>query len=93
MKKEENKYACPCCGSASLSSVGEFEICQICGWEDDPVQSRNPDFAGGANTESLDEARRNWQRRQNCKGAPPRKLWDWLIRIKRSAAKILGNRR
>lgn len=32
---------------------GSYEICQICRWEDDPVQLNNPQIAGGANHESL----------------------------------------
>ncbi|EGN7764477.1 hypothetical protein ISN88_004608, partial [Escherichia coli] len=35
-----------------------YEICPICGWEDDPVQSADPDFSGGANSPSLNEAKR-----------------------------------
>ncbi|WP_244156975.1 CPCC family cysteine-rich protein [Kosakonia radicincitans] len=30
----------------------------LCKWEDDPVQSSDPGFAGGANTLSLAEAQR-----------------------------------
>lgn len=32
---------------------GSYEICQICGWEDDPIQMLNPWYAGGANITSL----------------------------------------
>jgi hypothetical protein len=53
--------ACPCCGAASLREPpGSFEICPRCGWEDDPLQARRPELAGGANRLSLDEARANW---------------------------------
>ncbi|MDU7200952.1 MAG: CPCC family cysteine-rich protein, partial [Enterobacteriaceae bacterium] len=31
-----------------------------CGWEDDPVQSADPDFAGGANSLSLHACRLAW---------------------------------
>jgi hypothetical protein len=40
--------------------VGSYDICPICGWEDDPVQLRHPDLAGGANKVSLIEAQRNF---------------------------------
>lgn len=30
----------------------------LCKWEDDPVQSSDPGFSGGANTLSLTEAQR-----------------------------------
>jgi Cysteine-rich CPCC len=52
-------YTCPCCGYRTLSdSTGSYEICEICGWEDDPVQLRWPGYRGGANHESLCEAQR-----------------------------------
>jgi hypothetical protein len=40
---------------------GSFEICEICGWEDDPVQLLDPKYEGGANTLSLIEAQNNFQ--------------------------------
>ena len=55
-------YPCPCCGflTRSESDHGTFEICPICGWEDDYVQFNDPDYRGGANRESLNEARENY---------------------------------
>jgi hypothetical protein len=35
---------------------GSFQICNVCGWEDDHVQLANPRMRGGANRESLVEA-------------------------------------
>lgn len=35
---------------------GSFEICDVCGWEDDHVQLAHPLMGGGANRESLVEA-------------------------------------
>lgn len=54
--------ACPCCGKLTLSGKppGTYEICDVCGWEDDEVQYKNPDLAGGANETSLNEARRRY---------------------------------
>ena len=64
MNLESNKLIpCPCCGSKTLSESGVYEICDVCGWEDDPVQSANPNYAGGANKQSLNEARKAWQKR------------------------------
>jgi Cysteine-rich CPCC len=54
-------YACPCCDSLSFSEAGGYEICDICGWEDDPVQEANPMMAGGANKLSLELARQNYE--------------------------------
>lgn len=51
---------CPCCGAKVVTTPGEYEICDVCGWEDDPVQSADPDYAGGANKLSLNQARKEW---------------------------------
>ena len=55
-------YPCPCCGYKTLSEEerGSYEICSMCGWEDDYVQLRDPDLKGGANHESLREAQQNF---------------------------------
>lgn len=50
--------ACPCCGELTLESVGHYEICPLCNWEDDPLQREQPDREGGANGDSLNQARR-----------------------------------
>ncbi len=39
---------------------GSYDICPICFWEDDNVQLRWPDYAGGANALSLIESQRNY---------------------------------
>jgi len=45
---------CKCCGQDSLEEGnGNFEICPICSWEDDPVQGDDADYWGGANTFTL----------------------------------------
>jgi hypothetical protein len=35
---------------------GSYNICDVCGWEDDHVQLAHPRMGGGANGESLVEA-------------------------------------
>ncbi|MBC1223494.1 hydrolase [Nostoc sp. UCD121] len=57
------KYECPCCGNRTLKEegVGTFEICPVCFWENDNVQFEDPDFTGGANEVSLNQARQNYQ--------------------------------
>lgn len=57
-------FPCPCCGSKVFTTEGEYELCDVCGWEDDPVQSTDSDYAGGANKLSLTEARKEWSARQ-----------------------------
>ena len=37
--------------------VDEYEICDVCEWENDPVQFAHPERAGGTNKMSLEEAR------------------------------------
>ena len=56
------RYACPCCGRLTLPEEppGTFDICKECGWEDDNVQFDDPDARGGANSESLREARERY---------------------------------
>jgi hypothetical protein len=49
---------CPCCGEKTLTELGNFEICEVCGWEDDDIQSDDPDYAAGANHISLNEAKK-----------------------------------
>ena len=54
--------ACPCCGYATLSARGEYEICQICWWEDDGQDNHNANVVcGGPNGKlSLSRARINF---------------------------------
>jgi len=57
------RYACPCCGFLTLSAPppGTFTVCPVCCWGDDDTQYRYPDYAGGANEVSLQEARLNFR--------------------------------
>jgi hypothetical protein len=59
-QNEDRLLPCPCCGEFTLSEKDFYEICPVCNWEDDPVQSTDPTYAGGANTMSLIQARVNW---------------------------------
>ncbi|WP_124726562.1 CPCC family cysteine-rich protein [Staphylospora marina] len=56
-------FPCPCCGFLTYEEEpdGTFDICPVCFWEDDPVQNRDPCFAEGANTVSLNQARENFR--------------------------------
>jgi hypothetical protein len=57
-------YPCPCCGYLTIEGMppGTFEICPVCFWEDDNVQFEDIDFEGGANKESLRQARMNFKK-------------------------------
>lgn len=49
---------CPVCGKSELQ---EYDICDFCGWENDLIQLDDPNYAGGANSLSLNEARKKWK--------------------------------
>jgi ribonuclease HII len=53
------RFGCPCCGNLTLAQEppGTFAHCEVCWWEDDPVQFADPDYEGGANAPSLHQAR------------------------------------
>ena len=57
-----DRYPCPCCGYLTLGEkpTWTFLICEVCFWEDDPVQYRDPCYGGGANKVSLKEAQLNF---------------------------------
>ncbi len=50
------KYKCPCCGFYTFEHRpnGSYDLCDVCYWEDDPIQLDDPDF-DGALTEFLYE--------------------------------------
>ena len=61
------KYKCPCCGYYTLSdNQGNYEICPVCYWEDDPIQAEDEELEGGANKVSLAQARKNFIRFGAC---------------------------
>ena len=62
---------CPCCGYMTFGDpcVGSYEICEVCFWEDDPVQHDDPNYEGGANSPSLAQAKENFRIHGRCQ--PP----------------------
>lgn len=58
-QKDLSDNMCPVCGKYRFDEA--YEICEVCGWENDPLQRRDPDMAGGANSQSLNEARRSYR--------------------------------
>ena len=54
MSEEEyfSPHKCPVCGKFEFPTHGSFDICDVCGWEDDFSQEQDPEF-GGANWEGL----------------------------------------
>jgi Cysteine-rich CPCC len=59
-----SQFGCPCCGFLTLDEMppGTFTICPVCWWEDDDMQARDLDYAGGANAVSLRQAQDNFRR-------------------------------
>lgn len=53
---------CPVCGKYLFAEAGDYDICPVCNWENDPIQSDNPDFSGGSNVMSLNEARKAYRK-------------------------------
>ncbi len=51
-KEFREPHKCPVCGEYEFSQQGSYEICDVCGWEDDSLQETDPDY-GGANWETL----------------------------------------
>jgi hypothetical protein len=62
------RYPCPCCGFLTLDRPpsGTYSLCEVCFWEDDERQFRNPDYEGGANGVSLNQARENFGKHGAC---------------------------
>ncbi len=54
-------FPCPCCGNYTLPGDGEYDICPVCFWEDDPAQKKDPNMEGGANKLSLSKSRENYK--------------------------------
>ncbi|WP_422740739.1 CPCC family cysteine-rich protein [Micromonospora sp. WMMD729] len=57
--RDDSLYTCPCCGHATLSERGGYEICDECWWEDDGQDEHDSAVVrGGPNGRlSLDAAR------------------------------------
>ena len=51
---------CPVCSQYEFEHDNDFDVCDVCDWENDGVQLDDPSFRGGANKESLNEARASW---------------------------------
>lgn len=56
------KYPCPCCGYNTLTSKGHYDLCEVCFWEDDPLQREDPKYDGGANEMCLNKAKENYDK-------------------------------
>ena len=61
-KDQKKIHPCPCCGYLTMAAPfhSTKDICPICGWEDDVIQTIDPDIKGGVNIVSLNQARANY---------------------------------
>ena len=71
--------ACPCCGYATLTARGLYDLCPVCFWEDDGQDNADADEERGRpNPVSLLEGRANFLRfgasveHDRAKVRPPR---------------------
>lgn len=52
------EHKCPVCNRHTFEEQDSYDLCPICGWGDDALQEKNPDYRDGYNHMSLNEARR-----------------------------------
>jgi hypothetical protein len=57
-------YPCPVCGYLTFAEPpGSYDVCEVCGWEDDALQLEfATSLAGGANSMTLAEAQQAFVR-------------------------------
>ncbi|MDI2112134.1 CPCC family cysteine-rich protein [Commensalibacter nepenthis] len=56
-------YPCACCSFLTRAepSNGNYDICSVCFWEDDPIQNDQADADSGSNRITLHQARLNFK--------------------------------
>lgn len=57
MAVETKGHVCPVCGKYIFEHKASYDICDVCGWEDDEVQNADHDYRGGANELSVNDSR------------------------------------
>ena len=62
-------YKCPCCDYYTFGERpnGNYDICPVCFWEDDPSAYDDPDKCCDCNGVSLNKARQNFLDFGACK--------------------------
>ena len=60
------KHKCPVCGEYEFDEEDSYDICEVCGWEDDGFQERHPDYEGGANHMSLNQAKEAYSEKKSA---------------------------
>ena len=72
--KMNEDLICPVCRLFCFEEHGDFDLCPVCGWFNDPIQNENPEYKGGCNHRSQNEHREHWKN-----GTLPDYIYD-LIR-------------
>lgn len=54
-------HKCPICGRTEFPDEASYDICGYCGWEDDGVQTDDPNYAGGANDLCLNDYKKKYK--------------------------------
>ena len=57
-KKDDFTYGRRVCACCNKRVVDFYDIWDVCGWQNDLVQNEDPDYGGGANRMSLNEAKK-----------------------------------
>ena len=70
-------HLCPVCGKHEFSAHGSYEFCEICGWQDDPMQEDESTDTGGANPEGLRFYRILYK--NGKQDLPLKEKYRWLI--------------
>ena len=62
-------YRCPCCGYYTFTEPlnGEYDICPVCFWEDDPFAYDDSDEESCCNRVSLNQAKKNFMEFGACR--------------------------
>ena len=55
-------HLCPVCGKYKFFGSNDFDVCNVCGWQNDGYQEENPDEGGLSNAMSLNTAREAYGR-------------------------------
>ena len=53
---------CPICGQYEFEEQDDFDSCDVCHWQNDGLQMKDPDYWGGANELSLNDFKAKWQK-------------------------------
>ena len=53
---------CPVCGQYEFEEEDDFDGCPTCNWQNDGLQNDEPDYWGGANEMSLNDAREMYKK-------------------------------